>query len=85
MQSIHGSKIIHCAHKCIVHVINATIVQNDVIMGRFIKSMNMVIVAQCDYVVMQLMMGNVIIMYEYAIKKDRNKFAKEVHKLIYHG
>ena len=62
---------------------NSTIVQNDVIMGWFIKSMNMVIVAQCDYVVMQLMMGNM--MYEYAIKEDHNKFAKEVHKLIYHG
>ena len=43
----------------------------------------MVICAQCDYVVMQLMMGNM--MYEYAIKEDHNKFAKEVHKLIYHG
>ena len=66
-------------------VINATIVQNDVIMGWCIKSMNMLIGAQCDYVIMQLMMGNVIIMYEYAIKKDHNKFAKEVYKLIYHG
>ena len=85
MQSIHGSKSIHCAHKCIVNVINATIVQNDVIMGWFIKSMNMVIGAQCDYVVMQLMMGNMIMMYEYGIKEDHNKFAKEMHKLIYHG
>ncbi len=85
MQSIHGSKSIHCAHKCIVNVINATVVQNDVIMGRCIKSMNMVIGAQYDYVIMQLMMGNVIIMYEYAIKEDHNKFAKEMHKLIYHG
>jgi hypothetical protein len=66
-------------------MINATIVQNDVIMGRCIKSMNMVIGAQCDYVIMQLMMGNVIMMYEYAIKVDHNKFAKKVHKLIYHG
>ena len=31
------------------------------------------------------MVGNVIIMYEYALKKDHNKFAKEMHKLIYHG
>jgi hypothetical protein len=75
MQSIHGSKSIHCAHKCIVNVINATIVQNDVIMGRCIKSMNMVIGAQCDYVIMQLMVGNMTMMYEYAIKKDHNKFA----------
>jgi hypothetical protein len=85
MQSIHGSKSIHCAHKCIVNVINATIVQNDVIMGRCIKSMNMVIGTQCDYVIMQLMVGNMIMMYEYAIKKDHNKFAKKMHKLIYHG
>ena len=72
-------------HKVVGNVINATIVQNDVIMGWFIKSMNMVIGAQCDYVVMQLMMGNMIMMYEYAIKEDHNKFAKEMHKLIYHG
>ena len=85
MQSIHGRKCNHCAHKCVVNIINATMVQNDVIMGRCIKSMNMVIGAQCDYVIMQLIVGNVIIMYEYAIKKDHNKFAKEMHKLIYHG
>ena len=72
-------------HKGVVNVINAIIVQNDVIMGWFIKSMNMVIGAQCDYVVMQLMVGNMITMYEYAIKEDHNKFAKEMHKLIYHG
>jgi hypothetical protein len=72
-------------HKGVVNVINATIVQNDVIMGRCIKSMNMVIGAQCDYVIMQLMVGNMIMMYEYAIKEDHNKFAKKVHKLIYHG
>ena len=72
-------------HKGVGNVINATIVQNDVIMGRFIKSMNMVIGAQCDYVVMQLMVGNMIMMYEYAIKEDHNKFAKEMHKLIFHG
>ena len=72
-------------HKGVGNVINAIIVQNDVIMGWFIKSMNMVIGAQCDYVVMQLMMGNMIMMYEYAIKEDHSKFAKEVHKLIYHG
>ena len=66
-------------------MINATIVQNDVTMGWCIKSMNMVIGAQCEYVIMQLMVGNMIMMYEYAIKKDHNKFAKEMHKLIYHG
>ena len=64
---------------------NSTIVQNDVIEGRFINSMNMGMDAQYVYVIMQLMVGNVIIMYEYAIKEDHNKFAKEVHKLIYHG
>ena len=64
---------------------NATIVQNDVIMGRFIKNMNMVILAQCDYVIMQLMVDNMIIMYEYSIKEDHNKFAKEMHKRKYHG
>ena len=64
---------------------NATTVQNDVIMGRFINSMNMAMDAQYMYVIIQLMEGNVIIMYEYAIKEDHNKFAKEVHKLIYHG
>ena len=77
MQSIHG--VISMVHKST----NSTIVQNDVIMGWFIKSINMVIGAQCDYVVMQLMMGNM--MHEYAIKEDHNKFAKEVNKLIYHG
>ena len=71
-------------HKGVVNVINATIVQNDVIMGRCIKSMNMVIGAQYD-VIIQFMVGNMIIMYEYAIKEDHNKFAKEMHKLIYHG
>ena len=86
MQSIHGSKSIDCAHKCIVNVINPTIVQNDVIMGRCIKIMNMVIGAQCDYVIIQLMVGNMMMMmYEYAIKEDHNKFAKEMYKLIYHG
>ena len=34
---------------------------------------------------MQLMVDDMIMMYEYAIKVDHNKFAKEVHKLIYHG
>ena len=72
-------------HKGVVNVINAIIVQNDVIMGWFIKSTNMVIGAQCDYVVMQLMVGNMIMMYEYAIKVDHNKFAKKMHKVIYHG
>ena len=85
MQTVYGSKNIHYAHKCIVNVINATIVQNDVIKGWCIKSINLVIGAQCDYVIMQLMVGNMIMMYEYAIKKDNNKFAKEMHKLIYHG
>ena len=85
MQSIHGSENIHYAHNCVVKMINATTVQNDVIERRCIKSMNMVIGAQCDYVIMQLMVGNMIMMYEYAIKKDHNKFAKKVLKLIYHG
>ena len=85
MQSIHGRKSICSTHKGVGNVISATIVQNDVIMGRCIKSMNMVIGAQNDYVVMQLMVGNMFMMYEYAIKKDRNKCAKEMHKLIYHG
>ena len=71
-------------HKGVVNVINANIVQNDVIMGRCIKSMNMVIGAQCD-VIMQLMVGNNIMMYEHAINVYHNKFAKEMHKLIYHG
>ena len=66
-------------------MIKATIVQNGVIMGWCIKSMNMVIGAQCGYVILQLIVGNVNIMYEYAIKEDHNKFAKEVNKLIYHG
>ena len=66
-------------------MINATTVQNDVIVRRFINSMNMAMDAQHVYVIMQLMVGNVIIMYEYAIKEDHNKFAKEMHKLIYHG
>ena len=65
-------------------MINATMVQNDVIVRRFI-SMNMAMDAQYDYVIMQLMVGNMIMMYEYAIKKDHNKFAKKMHKLIYHG
>ena len=66
-------------------MINATIVQNDVIVRRFINSMNMAMDAQYDYVIMQLIVGNMIMMYEYAIKEDHNKFAKEMHKLIYHG
>ena len=85
MQSIHGSKSIHCAHKCIVNVINATTMYNDVIERWFINSMNMAMDAQYEYVIMQLMMGNMIMMYEDAIKKDHKKFAKEMHKLIYHG
>ena len=66
------------------NMINATTVQNDVIVRRFINSMNMVMDAQCD-VIMQFMVGNKIMMYEYAIKVYHNKFAKEMHKLIYHG
>ena len=85
MQSVHVRKIIHCAHKCVVNMINATTVRNDVIVRRFINSMNMAMDAQCDYVIMQLMVGNMIMMYEYAIKKDHNKFSKEMHTLIYHG
>ena len=65
-------------------MINATTVQNDVIVRRFINSMNMVMDAQCD-MIMQLMVGNKIMMYEYAINEDHNKFAKEVNKLKYHG
>ena len=84
MQSIHGSKKINYAHKCVVNMINATMMQNDVIVRRFINSMNMVMDSQCD-VIMQLMVGNKIMMYEYAIKVYHNKFAKEMHKLIYHG
>ena len=76
MHNIHGSES--------KNMINATIVKNDVIGRWFINSMNMVMDAQCD-VIMQLMVGNKIMMYEYAIKKDHNKFAKEMHKLIYHG
>ena len=85
MQSIHGSKSIHWAHKGVANVINATTVQNDVIVRRFINSTNKAMDAQDEYVIMQLMMGNMIMMYEYAIKEDHNKFAKEMHKLIYHG
>ena len=79
MQSIHG--VISMVHKAT----NSTIVQNDVIERWFIKSMNMAMDAQSDYVVMELMMGNMIMMYEYAIKEDHKKFAKEIYKLIYHG
>ena len=64
---------------------NSTIVQNDVIEGRFINSMNMAMDAQHVYFIMQLMVDDMIMMYEYAIKEDHNKFAKEMHKLIYHG
>ena len=66
-------------------MINATTMQNDVIVRRFINSMNMAMDAQHVYVIMQLMVDNMIIMYEYAIKEYHNKFAKEMHKLIYHG
>ncbi len=76
MHNIHGSKS--------KNMMNATTVQNDVIVRRFINSMNMVMDAQCD-VIMQLVVGNKIMMYEYAIKVYHNEFAKEVRKLIYHG
>ena len=66
-------------------MINATMGQNDVIVRQFINSMNMAMDAQYEYVIMQMMMSNMIMMYEYAIKKDHNKFAKEMHQLIYHG
>ena len=85
MQSVHGSKSVHCAHKCVVNMINATTVQNDVIVRRFINSMNMAMDAQHLYVIMQLMVDNMIMMYEYIVKEDHNKFAKEVNKLKYHG
>ena len=65
--------------------INSTIVQNDVTEGRFINSMNVAMDAHYVYAIMQLMVDNKIMMYEYAIKEDHNKFAKEVNKLIYHG
>ena len=79
MQSIQG--IISMVHKAT----NSTIVQNDVIERQFINSMNMAMDAQHVYVIMQLMVDNMIMMYEYAIEVDHNKFAKEMHKLIYHG
>ena len=66
-------------------MINATTVQNDAIVRWCIKSMNMAMDAQYVYVIMQLMVDKMIMMYEYAIKEDHNKFAKEMHKLIYHG
>ena len=66
-------------------MINATTMQNDVIMGWFIKCMNMAMDAQYVDSIMQLMVDNMIIMYEYAIKEDHNKFSKKMHKLIYHG
>ena len=52
-------------HKGVLNANNATIVQNDVIMGRCIKCMNMVIGAQCEYVIMRLMVGNAIMMYHW--------------------
>ena len=64
---------------------NVTTVQNDVIMGWCIKSMNIAMDAQYVGIIMQLIVYNMIIMYEYAIKEDHNKFAKEVNKLKYHG
>ena len=77
MQSIHGNKCNHCAHNCVMSMSNATTVQNDVIMGWCIKSMNIAMDAQYVYVIMQLMVGNMIMMYGYAIKEDHNKFAKK--------
>ena len=72
-------------HKGVVNMMNVTIVQNDVIMGWCIKSMNIAMDAQYVNVIMQLMEDHMIMMYEYAIKVDQSKFAKEVHKLKYHG
>ena len=51
-------------------MINATTVQNDVIERRFINSMNMAMDARYEYVIMQLMMGNMIMMYKYATKEN---------------
>ena len=56
-------------HKVVVNMMNVTIVQNDVIMGWNIKSMNVAMGAQYVYVIMQLMVGNMIMMYEYATRK----------------
>ena len=39
--------------------------------------------AQYEYVIMQLMMSNMIMMYIYAIKEDHNKIAKKLHKLMH--
>ena len=47
--------------------------------------MNIGMDAQHVDIIMQLMVDNMIIMYEYAIKEDHDKFYKEVNKLIYHG
>ena len=66
-------------------MINATTVQNDVIVRRFTNTMNMVMYSQYGEVIMQLMVGKMIMMCEYSIKKGHKKFAKEMHKLIYHG
>ena len=52
VQSVHGSKSIHCAHKCVVIMINATTVQKDVIVRRFINSMTVAIDAQYEKVIM---------------------------------
>ena len=79
MLNIHGvNSMVHKAT-------NSTIVQNDVIEKQFINSMNMAMDAQHVYVIMQLMVDNMIMTYEYAIKVDHNKFSKEMHKIIYHG
>ena len=77
---MHSCDQAHCARSCKCYH-----VQYDVVMGLCIKSMNVVNDAQCEYVIMQLMLGDVINMYEESIKKDHNKFAKKMHKLIYHG
>ena len=69
MQSIHG--VISMVHKAT----NSTIVQNDVIMGWCIKSMNIAMNAQYVNVIMQLMEDHMIMMYENDIKEDHNKFA----------
>ena len=53
MQSIHG--VISMVRKAT----NSTNVKNYVIEIWFINSMNMAMDAQCEYVIMQFMVGNV--------------------------
>ena len=77
MQSIHGRKCNHCAHKCVGNIINATTVQNGVIVRRFNNSMNMAMDAQHVYVIMQLMVDRMIMMYEYAIKVEHTNLLRK--------